>query len=164
MEEEKEKTQFLGATFYGSVTFNGPMYDIHDNVNVHIHSAHSQKGTSLHASEEEVKQAILAVLDATDEDGKKIFTEKSQWYAVYKVLSNIHDYPSKMTDFCYVMKNWGMDEVSPACDYESIRKIPNNITFPTPKVTLWHNYKDKAEVKLKKQIIVAMKLMELLEK
>ncbi len=164
MEEEKEKTQFLGATFYGSVTFNGPMYDIHDNVNVHIHSAQPPKETCLHASEEEVKQAILALLDATDEDGKRIFTEKSQWYAVYKVLSDIHGYPSKITDFCDVMKNWGMHEVSPACDYESIRKIPNNVSFPTQKVTLWHNYKDKAEVKFKKQIIVAMKLMELLGK
>ena len=27
-----------GATFYGSVTFNGPMFDIHDNEHVHIHS------------------------------------------------------------------------------------------------------------------------------
>ena len=36
--EEQKKTQVLGATFYGSVTFNGPMFDIHDNANVHIHS------------------------------------------------------------------------------------------------------------------------------
>ena len=62
------------------------------------------------------------------------------------------------------MKNWGMHEISPACDYESIRKVPNNVAFPTPKVALWHNYKDKAEAKFKKQIVVAMKLMEQLEK
>ncbi|MEE1213644.1 MAG: hypothetical protein U0L04_01565 [Bacteroidaceae bacterium] len=36
--EEQKKTQVLGATFYGSVTFNGPMFDIHDNEHVHIHS------------------------------------------------------------------------------------------------------------------------------
>lgn len=36
--EDKEKTQFLGATFLGNVTFNGPMYDIHDNVNVYINN------------------------------------------------------------------------------------------------------------------------------
>ena len=36
--EEQKKTQVLGATFYGSVTFNGPMFDIHDNQHVHIHS------------------------------------------------------------------------------------------------------------------------------
>ena len=62
------------------------------------------------------------------------------------------------------MKNWGMDGVSPACAYENIRKIPNQILIPTNKVTLWHNYQDKAEAKFKKQVIVANKLMELLEK
>ena len=36
--EDKEKTQLLGATFLGNVTFNGPMYDIHDNVNVYINN------------------------------------------------------------------------------------------------------------------------------
>lgn len=162
--EEKDKTQFLGATFHGNVTFNGPMYDIHDNVNVYIHNEQPQKGTNLHVSEKEIKDNILTLLDATDEDGKKIFTEKGQWYAVYKVLSDLHDYPSKMTDFCNIMKNLGMDKVSPACDYESMRKIPNSVVFPTNKVTLWQNYKDKAEAKFKKQIVVAMKLMELFEK
>ena len=34
--EEPKKTQTLGATFYGSVTFNGPMFDIHDNQHVVI--------------------------------------------------------------------------------------------------------------------------------
>ena len=160
--EEQKKTQVLGATFYGSVTFNGPMFDIHDNHHVHIHSEQPQKSTSLHASEEEVKQSILSLLEATGEDGKKIFTEKSQWYGVYKVLSQCQDYPSKMTDFCDIMKNMGMDQVSPACDYASMRKVPNNVAFPTPKVTLWHNYQDKAEAKFKKQITVAVKLMELL--
>ena len=33
----KTKTQTLGNTFYGSVTFNGPMFDIHDNAHVVIH-------------------------------------------------------------------------------------------------------------------------------
>ena len=57
-----------------------------------------------------------------------------------------------------------MDEVSPACAYENIRKIPNQILIPTNKVTFWHNYQDKAEAKFKKQVIVANKLMEMLEK
>ena len=162
--EEQKKTQVLGVTFYGSVTFNGPMFHIHDNEHVHIHSEQPTKQTSLHASEEETKEAILALLEATDEEGHRIFTEKSQWYAVYKVLSECHYFPSKMTDFCDIMKNWGMDGVSPACTYENIRKIPNQIVIPTNKVTLWHNYKDKAEVKFKKQIIAAIRLMELLEK
>ena len=162
--EEPKKTQTLGATFYGSVTFNGPMFDIHDNEHVHIHSEQPTKRTSLHASEEETKEAILALLEATDDDGKKIFTEKSQWYAVYKVLSECHGYPTNIREFCDIMKNWGMDEVSPACSYNSVRRIPSDISKSTTKVALWNNYKSKADEKFKKQIIVANQLMEMLEK
>ena len=32
----KRKEENLGVTFTGSVTFNGPMFDIHDNEHVHI--------------------------------------------------------------------------------------------------------------------------------
>ena len=37
METKKMKSsEALGVTFNGSVTFNGPMFDIHDNAHVHI--------------------------------------------------------------------------------------------------------------------------------
>ena len=161
--EEPKKTQTLGATFYGSVTFNGPMFDIHDNQHVHIHSEQPKKRTSLHASEEEIKEAILALLEATDGDSHRIFAEKGQWYAVYKVLSECHGYPTNIREFCDIMKNWGMDRMAPACTYNSVRKIPSDIPKSTTKVALWNNYKDKADEKFKKQIIVANKLMEMLE-
>lgn len=161
---ENNKSQGIRIVMNG-ITINGPMFDIHDNKNVYIsNEVQKKEDASLHASEEEIKKAILTLLESTGEDGKRIFTEKGQWYAVYKVLSDLHGYPSKMTDFCDIMKNWGMYEASPACDYESMRKVPNNVTFPTSKVTLWHNYKDKAETKFTKQIMVAIKLMELLER
>lgn len=162
MDNNKEKIHGLNIVMNG-ITINGPMFDIHDNNEVHNHF-NTSPAKPLHVSEEEIKEALLALLEATDNDGKCVFTEKGQWYAVYKVLSELHDYPSKMKDFCDIMKNWGMHEVSPACDYESMRKVPNNVTFPINKVTLWHNYMDKADAKFMKQIIVAIKLMELLER
>ena len=145
------------------ITINGPMFHISGNgvVNNYFTTSSTQ---SMNTSEEEIKNALLALQEATDEEGQRIFTEKSQWYAVYKVLSECHGYPTNIREFCDIMKNWEMDKVSPACTYENIRKIPNQIVIPTNKVTLWHNYKDKAEGKFKKQIIVAIKLMELLEK
>ena len=33
---ERKSSDALGVTFTGSVTFNGPMFDIHDNQHVHI--------------------------------------------------------------------------------------------------------------------------------
>lgn len=146
------------------ITIHGPMFDIHDNGVVNNYFTASTESKHMNVSEKQIKEILHTLLDSTDEEGKGIFTEKSQWYAVYKVLSECNGYPSKISEFCVVMKNWGMDKVNPACVYNSVRKVPNQISIPTPKVTLWHNYKDKADDKFKKQIIVAMKLMELLEK
>lgn len=160
--DNKEKIQSLNIVMNG-ITINGPMFDIHDNKEVHNHFITSPAQT-MNASEANIKDTLLTLLDATDEEGNRIFTEKGQWYAVYKVLSECYGYPSKISEFCEIMTNWGMDKVTPACSYESVKKIPTHITATSNKVILWHNLKDKAEPKFMKQIIVAMKLMELLEK
>ena len=39
MADAKNVKEMLGVTFQGSVTFNGPMFDIHDNQHVHIERA-----------------------------------------------------------------------------------------------------------------------------
>jgi hypothetical protein len=145
------------------ITINGPMFDIHDNGVVKNYFA-TTSDSSMNASEDGIKSALLALLEATDEEDRQIFTEKGQWYAVYKVLSECHGYPTKVSEFCDIMTNWGMDKVTPACSYESVKKIPTHITATSNKVILWHNLKDKADPKFMKQIMVAMKLMELLEK
>ena len=163
MEENKDKKQGLSIVMNG-ITINGPMFDIHDNGTVNNYFTTSSEDKLMNASEEKMKKTLLALLDATDEEGKRIFTEKGQWYAVYKVLSECHGYPTKISEFCDIMTNWGMDKVTPACSYESVKKIPIHVTPTSNKVILWHNLMDKAEPKFKKQILVAMKLMELLEK
>ena len=118
---------------------------------------------NLSATENKVKDAILTLLTITDEKGNRIFTDKGQWYAIYKVLTEHHGYPSNKREFCDIMINWGMNEVSPACSYNSVRKIPNQVVNAVLKVNLWPNYLDKADDKFKKQIIVAIELMKLLE-
>lgn len=163
MEDNKDKIQGLNIVMNG-ITINGPMFDIHDNGTVNNYFSTSSEDKLMNASEEKMKKTLLALLDATDEEGKRIFTEKGQWYAVYKVLSECHGYPTKISEFCDIMTNWGMDKVTPACSYESVKKIPIHVTPTSNKVILWHNLMDKAEPKFKKQILVAMKLMELLEK
>jgi hypothetical protein len=160
--DDKNKIQSLNIVMNG-ITINGSMFDIHDNKEVHNHFITSPAQT-MNASEAKVKDALLILLDATDKEGNRIFTEKGQWYAVYKVLSECHDYPTKVSEFCDIMTNWGMDKVTPACSYESVKKIPTHITATSNKVILWHNLKDKADPKFMKQIMVAMKLMELLER
>ena len=163
MEDNKDKIQGLNIVMNG-ININGPMFDIHDNGTVNNYFTTSSEDKLMNASEEKMKKTLLALLDATDEGSKRIFTEKGQWYAVYKVLSECHGYPTKISEFCDIMTNWGMDKVTPACSYESVKKIPIHITPASNKLILWHNLMDKAEPKFKKQILVAMKLMELLEK
>lgn len=162
--EQKDKTQSLNIVMNG-VTFNGPMFDIHDNAVVNNNlTAAPPKEERLAPSEEEIKDKILALLEEVDEEGNQIFAEQAQWYAVYKVLSQKeYGYPSGMNDFCKVMKNMGMDTVTPKCDYESMRRVPREIPQAPNRVTLWPDFLGKATDKFKKQIIVAKRLMELLE-
>lgn len=160
----EEKKQSLSIVMNG-VTFNGPMFDIHDNEVVNNNfTAAPQREEKLAPSDEKIKKAILTMLEEADETGKRIFTEQAQWYAVYKVLSqDEYGFPSKMSDFCVVMQNMGMGDVKPKCDYESIRKVPNEISQAPGRVSLWPGFLNKATDKFKKQIIVAKRLIELLE-
>ena len=102
---EKEKTQLLGATFNGNVTFNGPMYDIHDNVNVYIHNEKIKREKIIDENENsyknetensldlifrdaldiaKVKRALDDVLTRKDRGGKLIFRQKNLVYVIYK--------------------------------------------------------------------------------
>lgn len=160
--EDKDKLQGMGITMHG-VTVNGPMFDIHDNGTVNYYMNMVEAPAKKSSAAPRMKDVLLALLEATDEQGDRLFTEKGQWYAVYKVLSDCHGYPVKMTEFCSIMADWGMGEVSPACSYDSMKRIPSSVTFPTLNVTLWPHYLSKADDKFRKQIKVAMKLQELLQ-
>ena len=112
MEENKDKIQGLNIVMNG-ITINGPMFDIHDNGTVNNYFSTSSEDKLMNTSEEKMKKTLLALLDATDEEGKRIFTEKGQWYAVYKVLSECYGYPTKISEFCEIIKNWGWPKCLP---------------------------------------------------
>lgn len=68
MDKDKDRIQKLGAIFHGNVTFNGPMYDIHDNQNVYINdermgknepSKQGRKDEYLFASNDMSKDTVL---------------------------------------------------------------------------------------------------------
>ena len=162
---EKDDFERTGAVFYGSVTFNGPMFDIHDNQHVenHVHYAQpADEGGALEKSEQEVREALEKLLAATDKDGKRLFVEQTQWYAVYRVLSEHCGYPKAMSDFARNMTNMGMKEADPPCHYESLRRVPRDVANVQQKLALWGTYRSTAEPKFRKQIDAAMELMKLL--
>lgn len=174
MEDKKQDNRpsaIPGMSFNAPVTFNAPMFDIHDNTNVYINTAPDEQAGRRTVStpapspvaDTKVFEALGALLETADEQGRPIFCEKGQWYAVYRVLSELMGYPKEMRDFCNAMIAMGMDKASPAISYESIKKIPQNVHLPSAKVTLWSTYLSRADEKMRKQIVVAMELMKKLE-
>ena len=161
--DKQEKVQGLNIVMNG-ITINGPMFDIHDNgvVENHYHINSEAKSPSLTISDTKIKEALEELLSSTDENGHKLFAQKNQWYAVFRVLSESCDYPANIKDFCRVMTDMGMDEVMPPCKYDSIKKVPSEVTQLACKTTLWQSYRNKATTQAKKQIEVALKLMDLL--
>ena len=82
--EEKDKTQFLGSKFYGSVTFHGPMFDIHDNKNVYINNEkiEPQKQEKEEKEKNEGNQAILENLVFDD----KKFNNQEKLYLLKDLI------------------------------------------------------------------------------
>ena len=157
------KNSIPGMSFNAPVTFNAPMFDIHDNTNVYINTA-PERAEARPAAGDEVAGLLGALLEAVDEEGGRIFTEKGQWYAVYRVLSECMGYPKEMRTFCRLMAGMGMDRATPSVSYESIKKIPQAVHLPSAKVSLWPAYLDRADEKARKQIVVASWLMGRLER
>ena len=61
MEGEKKRFDMMGVTFNGDVTFNGPMFDIHDNEHVHIYgSKKDSRGESDEPRAESILPSLLA--------------------------------------------------------------------------------------------------------
>lgn len=149
-------------SFNAPVTFNAPMFDIHDNRAVYIAGEGQQKDVPSSYEKQEVINALVTLRKTTDKEGGYIFKEKGQWYAVYRVMSEYLGYPKDMRIFCNVMIDMGMCEVQPIVSYECMRKVPLNVHLPPGKVALWSSYLTRADEKARKQIVVAEELIRIL--
>lgn len=157
MSENKIEIHTEGGPVITGGTFTGVEFVTHK----HVYTRESE-GLSLNNNEQRIKRAIEQLLAATDTNGGRIFTEKAQWYAIYKVLSQLEDYPSQRKAFCTVMAEMGMETVDPPISYESLKKVHLPAMLETSKVTLWKSYLQSAEGAPRKQIMVALKFMSLL--
>lgn len=91
-------------------------------------------------SGQDIRAAIEALYEATTADGQRLFTDQSQWYAVYRVLKEYCNYPATMTDFVRTMNDKGLDSADPRCQYESVKKVIHSCPKLTCKPTLWGQY------------------------
>ena len=113
--------------------------------------------------DEEIRQALTELLEAKTDDGKPLMKTQTQWYAVYRVLSEYCNYPIKMTDFERDINNrMGFKEAEPACSYQSFKKVPNELTDLIVKVSKWGAFRRKTPA-YEQQCMVAEFLMKRLK-
>lgn len=160
----------LEAVKKSGITVNGDLvlekkvdYEVAnvENGGIGIQIANGRESPSLTTSEKDVMSAIEKLQEATDEQGKYIMHDLDQWYAVFRVLSQLCGFPTRPKDFELTMKNIGGDKLRLPCKYESFRKVALN-KLPQ-NVTLWEQYRNTADQYSMKQLKVAVKLMEILQ-
>lgn len=110
-------------------------------------------------SEQNVNAAIDALLQAKGEDGKPLMTLQEQWWAVYRVLNELCNYPNKMTDFCRLMTDMGAEDFVPPCKYSSLKSASLKVPLLSGKVHLWKQFENLSE-QYKVQVQVAGFLIE----
>ena len=155
---EKEKQQAAVSIHIGTVNAD-KFIEIHDNdiVNIYTPSPPAQPVTP---SEQRMKEALQQLLAATDKDGKRVFTQQYQWYAVWKVLQE-YQYPNNFQAFADTMFEL-LGTTDPPCKYESIRKIGNDVHGAANSLVHWKACRGKASGQFKNLIEVALMLQELL--
>lgn len=122
---------------------------------------YAEGATSNSKTEKDVKNAIERLMEVKDDQNEFLMRDQDQWYAIFRVLSTFCGYPQKAPDFSRTMENLGMSAMRIPCKYDSFRKVsPNQLP---QNVSLWHQYKNTADQYSMKQVVVAVKLMELLE-
>ena len=113
-------------------------------------------------TDKQVKQAVEQLMAAQDDEGAYVMQDQEQWYAVKAVLTQQCGFPVKPADFERSLKNLGLDQLRVAYVYDSVRKV--HVHQLPGNVELWHQYQNTADEYSRKQVAVAVRLMELLSK
>ena len=120
------------------------------------------KDVPLTVSDKDIKATLEALLKERDNNGKLLFKNKKQWWAVYRVLSTFCNYPKQMTAFGTKMKELKVDEVDGKRDYSydslsaASKEVPQ---MATCSPSAWNAFKDINE-NYKQQYDVAEFLMQ----
>lgn len=113
-------------------------------------------------TDKQVKQALELLMDACDDQGLYLMQDQEQWFALKAVLTQLCGFPVKPADFERSLKNLGVDQLRVPYVYDSVRKV--HVHQLPSNVELWHQYQNTADEYSHKQVVVAIKLMELLSK
>ena len=80
-------------------------------------------------SEEDVRidAAIAELMDMTDNSGQPLITMGRQWWGIYRILVDYHDYPAGYTQFVKRMTARGMDKGRVPLKLSSLKAIAGTI-------------------------------------
>lgn len=106
-------------------------------------------------------KSMIDGLYALEDEAGRVFSDQSQWYAIYRVLSKLNTVPDAMKDFANFINEHKLAEEKPKCSYESIKKASSSLPLFAKDVKLWSNCKDKSEQYMK-QYKVAEYLMSVM--
>lgn len=113
-------------------------------------------------TDKQVKQAMELLMNASDEDGAFIVQDQEQWFAIKAVLTQVCGFPVKPAEFEKTLHNLEIDRMRVPYVYDSVRKV--HVHQLPQNVDLWKQYQNIADEYSRKQVVVALKLMDLLDK
>lgn len=113
-------------------------------------------------TDRQVKQAVQLLMEACDEQGVYVMQDQEQWFAVKAVLTQVCGLPLKPAEFEKVIRNLELDSLRVPYVYDSVRKV--HVHQLPQNVELWHQYLNSADDYSRKQVVVAVRLLELLSK
>lgn len=124
------KTQTLGNIFHGNVTFNGPMFDIHDNAHVVIHNSRMEEPEAEgEYSPERLARAIEGV--------QSFFWAQSAWAVVYCVCRDHLAMGDNMSEFERMVAGLPFTKKVVECPEGTVRKAVMRNEFMNYPLHRW---------------------------
>jgi hypothetical protein len=124
------KTQTLGNIFHGNVTFNGPMFDIHDNAHVVIHNSRMEEPEAEgEYSPERLARAIEGV--------QSFFWAQSAWAVVYCVCRDHLEMTDNMSEFERMVAGLPFTKKVVECPEGTVRKAVMRNEFMNYPLHRW---------------------------
>ena len=124
------KTQTLGNIFHGNVTFNGPMFDIHDNAHVVIHNSRMEEPEAEgEYSPERLARAIEGV--------QSFFWAQSAWGVVYCVCRDHLEMTDNMSEFERMVAGLPFTKKVVECPEGTVRKAVMRNEFMNYPLHRW---------------------------
>ena len=112
--------------------------------------------------DKQVKQAVELLMSSCDENGEYMMQDQEQWFAVKTVLTQLCGFPVKPAEFEKTLQNLELNRLRVPYVYDSVRKV--HVHQLPQNVGLWKQYQNIADEYSRKQVVVAIKLMDLLDK